>query len=146
MNGRTLTGVQLDGLGLGELLGYTDGRGCPAAAVKVGNGQTSGGHHYAVTRPPLVGSFELAKAGAVLLRPVDPSRAEREVHGGRTLATPAEVDELPERAVIRDAVGTVAENAGGPYPWLTTGFSESWPSEAFAYPVTVLWPLPGAGQ
>ncbi len=141
MSGRALTRVQLDDLRLGELLGYTDGRGCPAAAVKVGNAQTSGGHHYAVTRPPLVGSFELARAGAVLLGPV-----ERETHGGRTLATPAEADQLPPRAVIRDAAGTVGENAGGPYPWLTTGFSESWPSEAFVYPVTVLWPLPGAGQ
>lgn len=63
-----------------------------------------------------------------------------------SLATPAEVDQLPARAVIRDTAGTVAENAGGPYPWLTTGFSESWPSEAFVYPVTVLWPLAAVGQ
>ena len=79
--------------------------------------------------------------------PLEPGPTAPEVQvAPATLTTPAEVDTLPARAVIRDAAGTVAENAGGPYPWLTTGFSESWPSEAFTYPVTVLWPLGARGD
>lgn len=58
----------------------------------------------------------------------------------RELHTPAEVETLPRRAVIRDANGTVAENAGGPAPWLATGFTEGLEATGLAYPVLVLWP------
>ncbi|WP_353707590.1 hypothetical protein ABRQ22_17165 [Cellulosimicrobium sp. ES-005] len=57
----------------------------------------------------------------------------------RELHTPAEVETLPRRSVIRDAHGTVAENAGGPEPWLPTGYTEGLEAVDLAYPVLVLW-------
>ncbi|MDF2805450.1 MAG: hypothetical protein K0S43_396 [Cellulosimicrobium sp.] len=142
MTGRTLTSAELDELPLGARVGFTDGRGLPGAAVKVGTRPSSGAETFSITGPTLVSSFAVAQAGAVLLEPAQPGPTTPEVQvAPATLTTPAEVDTLPARAVVRDAAGTVAENAGGPYPWLTTGFSESWPSEAFTYPVTVLWPI-----
>ncbi|MHA7619606.1 hypothetical protein ACX12M_13900 [Cellulosimicrobium cellulans] len=57
----------------------------------------------------------------------------------RALHTPTDVEALPRRAVIRDAHGTVAENAGGPAPWLATGYTEGLEAEDFACPVLVLW-------
>lgn len=57
----------------------------------------------------------------------------------RELHTPADVEALLRRAVIRDANGTVAENAGGPAPWLATGFAEGLEATDLAYPVLVLW-------
>ncbi|MFE9232071.1 hypothetical protein [Cellulosimicrobium funkei] len=57
----------------------------------------------------------------------------------RELHTPAEVETLPGRAVIRDANATVAENAGGPAPWLATGYTEGLEVDDLAYPVLVLW-------
>ena len=89
----------------------------------------------------------VGEIGFPAVSPLEPGLGAVEVRvAPATLATPTEVDALPARAVIRDAAGTVAENAGGPYPWLSTGFSESWPSEAFTYPVTVLWPLGARGD
>lgn len=41
MSGRTLTQDELDALPLGARVGYTDARGCPGAAVKVGTRQSS---------------------------------------------------------------------------------------------------------
>lgn len=58
----------------------------------------------------------------------------------RELNTPAEVETLPRRAVVRDANGTVAENAGGPAAWLATGYTEGLEADDLAYPVLVLWP------
>ncbi|MGN7703501.1 hypothetical protein [Cellulosimicrobium sp. 22601] len=144
MSGRTLTRAELDALPLGERVGFTDGQGFPGAAVKVGTRPSSGAETFSITGPTLVSAFAIAQAAAVVLEPAaGPGPAAPQV---QVLTAPADVDALPARAVIRDAAGNVAENAGGPYPWLTTGFSESWPSEAFTYPVTVLWPLPGADQ
>jgi hypothetical protein len=57
----------------------------------------------------------------------------------RELHTPAEVETLPRRVVIRDANGTVVENAGGPAPWLATGFAEGLEATDLACPVVLLW-------
>ncbi|MEV8028468.1 hypothetical protein [Cellulosimicrobium funkei] len=147
MSDRPLTQEELDALPLGARVGYTDARGCPGAAVKVGTRQSSGSETFSITGPTCVGSFAVSRRRAMLLEPTEPGSTTPEVTvAPATLTTPAEVDALPARAVIRDAASTVAENAGGPYPWLTTGFSESWPSEAFTYPVTVLWPLGARGD
>lgn len=57
----------------------------------------------------------------------------------RELHSPAEAATLPRRSVIRDAHGTVAENAGGPAPWLATGYTEGLEADDLVYPVLVLW-------
>ncbi|WP_194521950.1 hypothetical protein [Cellulosimicrobium sp. JZ28] len=148
MNARTLTSAELDALPVGAAVRCTTDYGRVVLALKVGVPQGSGGHIWRTTEYSThPGSFAIAQANAVRLEPGEPGPTAPEVQvASATLTTPAEVDALPARAVIRDAAGTVAENAGGPYPWLTTGFSESWPSEAFVYPVTVLWPLGARGE
>ncbi len=137
----TLSRAELDALPLGARVGFTDGRGCPGAAVKVGSRQSSGGETFSITGPTLVSSFAVAQAGAVLLEPAPPAHAGGDTQV-TTLTSPDQVDSLQARAVLRDASGTVIENAGGPRPWLPTGFNEGVESAALAYPVTVLWPAP----
>lgn len=145
---RTLTSAELDALPVGAAVRCTTDYGRVVLALKVGVPQGSGGHIWRTTEYSThPGSFAIAQANAVLLEPAEPGPTASEVRvAPATLTTPAEVDALPARAVVRDAAGNVAENAGGPFPWLTTGFSDSWPSEALTYPVTVLWPVPGTGQ
>lgn len=139
----TLTNDELDALPLGARVGFTDARGCPGAAVKVGTRQSSGSETFSITGPTCVGSFAVSRRRAVLLEPAQPASTHEDVQGpAETLTSPDQVDSLPARAVMRDANGTVVENAGGPRPWLPTGFTEGVDSAALAYPVTVLWPTP----
>ena len=137
----TLSRAELDALPLGARVGFTDGRGCPGAAVKVGSRPSSGGETFSITGPTLVSSFAVAQAGAVLLEPARFAPTGDDVQA-TTLTSPEQADSLQPRAVLRDANGTVVENAGGPRPWLPTGFTEGIESTNLAYPVTILWPTP----
>ncbi|MDQ8040502.1 hypothetical protein RDI86_01390 [Cellulosimicrobium sp. XJ-DQ-B-000] len=137
----TLSRAELDALPLGARVGFTDGRGCPGAAVKVGSRPSSGGERFSITGPTLVSSFTVAKAGAVLLEPARSAPTDGDAPV-TTLTRPDQADGLEARSVLRDANGTVVENAGGPRPWLPTGFTEGIESTDLAYPVTVLWPTP----
>ncbi|QUC01205.1 hypothetical protein [Cellulosimicrobium cellulans] len=139
----TLTNDELDALPLGARVGFTDARGCPGAAVKVGTRQSSGSETFSITGPTCVSAFAVSRRRAVLLEPAQPAPSGGDVQiPAATLTGPDQVASLPARAVLRDASGTVVENAGGPRPWLPTGFSEGIESAALAYPVTVLWPTP----
>ncbi|WP_264032158.1 hypothetical protein [Cellulosimicrobium sp. SH8] len=139
----TLTNDELDALPLGARVGFTDGRGCPGAAVKVGTRPSSGAETFSITGPTLVGSFAVAQAGAVLLEPAQPGPTGDDVQvPAATLTSPDQVDSFPARAVLRDSNGTVVENAGGPRPWLPTGFTDGVESTDLAYPVAILWPTP----
>lgn len=139
----TLTNDELDALPLGALVGFTDARGCPGAAVKVGTRQSSGSETFSITGPTCVSSFAVSRRRAVLLEPAQPAPTGGEDQvPAATLTSPDQVDSLPARAVLRDANGTVVENAGGPRPWLPTGFTESVESSDLVYPVSVLWPNP----
>ncbi|WP_175008136.1 hypothetical protein [Cellulosimicrobium sp. TH-20] len=137
----TLSRAELDALPLGERVGFTDGRGCPRAGVKVGSRPSSGAETFSITGPTLVSSFAVAQAGAVLLKPAHPAPTDGDAQV-TTLTSPDQADSLQARVVLRDASGTVVENAGGPRPWLPAGFTEGIESTDLVYPVTVLWPNP----
>ncbi len=140
-NHPTLSKAELDALPLGKRVGFPDGSGFPRAGVKVGTRQSSGAETFSITGPTLVSSFAVAQAGAVLLEPAHPAPTDGDAQV-TTLTSPDQADSLQLRAVLRDANGTVVENAGGPRPWLPTGFTEGIESTNLAYPVTVLWPTP----
>lgn len=56
----------------------------------------------------------------------------------RTIDTQSGLDALPEKSVIRDAYGFVAEKDRKPYSdWYATGDDE--PFLSIEFPVTVLW-------
>lgn len=137
----TLSRAELDALPLGKRVGFPDGSGFPRAGVKVGTRQSSGAETFSITGPTLVSSFAVAQAGAVLLEPAHPAPTDGDAQV-TTLTSPDQADSLPARAILRDANGTVVENAGGPRPWLPTGFTEGVESTDLVYPVAVLWPNP----
>lgn len=65
-----LTQAELDALPLGARVGYTDARGCPGAAVKVGTRQSSGSETFSITGPTCVSAFAVSRRRAVLLAEV----------------------------------------------------------------------------